>query len=70
MIRTTKTQESSNDHKEIDFKDFSQYLNDISFDEALHRVRRMSWDRVLANEFLIGEEFQETPSLMKKAVNL
>ncbi len=31
-------------------KDFAQYLNTVSFDEALHHARQLSYERVVANE--------------------
>ena len=70
MIQTARASETMRGQDEIDLKDFAQYLHNISFDEALHRVRRMSWESVLASELLIGEEPQATPSPLKKAMNL
>lgn len=31
-------------------KDFAQYLNNVSFDEALHQARQLSYERIIANE--------------------
>mgnify|MGYP006312260423 CR=1 FL=1 len=31
-------------------EDFAQYLTTISFDEALHQVRQLSYERIIANE--------------------
>lgn len=31
-------------------KDFAQYLTNMSFDEALHHARQLSYERVVANE--------------------
>jgi len=31
-------------------KEFAQYLNTVSFDEALHHARQVSYERVMANE--------------------
>ena len=34
----------------MDMKEFAQYLKIVSFDEALHHVRQLSHERVMANE--------------------
>ncbi len=34
----------------MNMKEFAQYLNTVSFDEALHHVRQLSYERVMANE--------------------
>lgn len=47
MIRTTLKSETMSEQEEIDLKDFAQYLHNISFDDALHRVRRMSWESII-----------------------
>ncbi len=34
----------------MNMKEFAQYLKHISFDEALHKIRRMSLERIVVNE--------------------
>ena len=70
LLQTTVATDAMSEHEEIDLKNFAKYLQHISFDEALHRVRRISWDSVLASEFLIGEEPQTKTPPMKKVANL
>lgn len=54
----------------VDLKDFAKYLHYVSFDEELHRIRRMSWESVLASERLIGQEPQSETPPTQKAVNV
>ena len=35
---------------DMKMKDFAQYLTNVSFDEALHHARQLSYERVVANE--------------------
>jgi len=37
----------------MNMKDFAKYLTYTSFQEALHKVRRVSLERILASESLI-----------------
>ena len=39
----------------MDMKDFAKYLKYTSFDEALHKIRRISLERILASESSIRE---------------
>lgn len=41
----------------MNMKDFAQYLTAISFDKALHQVRHLSYERVIASEqtFNVGQ---------------
>jgi hypothetical protein len=49
--------------QEVDMKmkDFAQYLNNVSFDEALHQARQLSYERVVANEQPVDAVRPSTP---------
>lgn len=42
-------------------KEFAQYLNNVSFDEALHHARQLSYERIIANEQTFDAVRPSTP---------
>ena len=53
----------------MNMKEFAHYLNTVSFDEALHHVRKLSYERVVANEQMLDAVHSEAsrPQHTKKA---
>jgi hypothetical protein len=54
----------------MDLKEFGKYLQHTSFDAALHHVRRLSLERILANESVqdpIPQNKQKQSSVKKTA---
>lgn len=46
-------------------KEFAQYLTNVSFDEALHHARQVSYERVIANEQTFDIVRSSTPQLQQ-----
>jgi hypothetical protein len=43
------------EHETVKMKDFAKYLNYSSFHEVLHHIRKISLERIVANEPLTDQ---------------
>ena len=46
----------------MEMKNFSKYIQNKSFDEELHRVRKESLERILTTEFLTEKKYKNSKS--------
>jgi len=44
----------------IEMKNFSKYIQNKSFDEELHRVRKESMERTLTTEYITETKFKDS----------
>ncbi|NIR47223.1 hypothetical protein GWO43_01895 [candidate division KSB1 bacterium] len=40
----------------MEMKDFAKYIKKKSFDKELHRIRKISYERILSSETFLEEE--------------
>lgn len=70
-MNTTNTiyeQENMQDISLVNMNDFGKYLTYISFQEAVHQVKKMSLERIIANEPIPDYHLQpKTHTLAKTA---
>ena len=53
--------------KEMEMKNFSQFIQNKSFDEELHKVRKESMERILTTESLTEKKLKKSkPDRLKK----
>lgn len=59
--------DQTKDHDEIIVMEgFAKYLKNVSLNEALHKVRKISWERILDSETFIEDLLQTKPKKVKQ----
>jgi len=65
---TIYVQENIQDTSLIDMNDFGKYLTYISFQEAVHQIKKISLERIIANEPIPEYQIQpQTHAIAKTA---